>query len=199
MRMMKRHPTLEIGNQLFLQAMRQDFLDDVWQLAGNREVAKTLITIPYPFERVDAEKWISESADNFKRSGDLTFAIFDIKEEGVVFVGSVSLQLFPVHEGAELRFWIGHPYWNKGYATLAARAVVWCGFMALDLNRISARHMSRNPGSGRVLQKLGMHYEGRIRQAIKKWGAFEDIEAYGMLKSDFDYQNPAVYRGIIRS
>ena len=47
-----------------------------------------------------------------------------------------------------------------------------------------ARQFKRNPASGRVLQKVGMTYEGCLRQDVKKWEAFEDMECYGVLRSE---------------
>jgi ribosomal-protein-alanine N-acetyltransferase len=58
-------------------------------------------------------------------------------------------------------------------------------FRDLGLNRVHASHLSRNPASGRVMQKLGMSHEGRLRQHVKKWGIFEDIEKYGILRSEY--------------
>ena len=50
------------------------------------------------------------------------------------------------------------------------------GFEQLDLNRIFAYHLTRNPASGRVMQKLGMKHEGRMRRHVERWGKFEDME-----------------------
>ena len=66
----------------------------------------------------------------------------------------------------------------------AASALVEYGFDVLDLNRIQARHMTRNPASGRVMQKIGMRLEGIQRQQVRVWDAFEDVAMYGILSSD---------------
>ena len=77
------------------------------------------------------------------------------------------------------------PYWNNGYGTEAVQAVLKYGFEVLGLNRIHAKHFKRNPASGRILQKIGMKYEGCQRQHFKKWDNFEDIELYGILRSEY--------------
>jgi len=46
--------------------------------------------------------------------------------------------------------------------------------------------MTKNPGSCKVMKKIGMKHEGTFPQHIWKWGSFEDIELYGMVKSDYD-------------
>lgn len=59
------------------------------------------------------------------------------------------------------------------------------GFDALGLNRLYATYLKRNPASGRVMQKLGMSYEGCLRGHRKKWGIFEDVGLYGLLSRDY--------------
>ncbi len=66
----------------------------------------------------------------------------------------------------------------------AATAVVSCAFDELKLQRIYAHCFSRNPSSGKVLSKFGMTHEGKLRQHILKWNEFEDIDLYGILRSE---------------
>jgi RimJ/RimL family protein N-acetyltransferase len=90
------------------------------------------------------------------------------------------------HDAGELGYWIGKPYWNQGYCTEAAKAVLRYVFSALELNRVGAIHFTRNPASGRVMQKIGMRYEGERRQALKRWGEYVDIACYGILREDLE-------------
>jgi ribosomal-protein-alanine N-acetyltransferase len=113
-------------------------------------------------------------------------------EEHAVFLSPISILLFAVglelevaHRRAERGYWIGVPYLGNGYATEAARAVVRYGFDVLKLHRIFASHFQGNPASGKVLQKVGMKYEGRLRNHVRKWDQFQDLEFYGILESDF--------------
>ncbi len=57
-------------------------------------------------------------------------------------------------------------------------------FDVKHLNRVHAHHMTRNPASGRILQKLGMRHEGTLREYIMKWGVPENVEVYAMLAAD---------------
>jgi len=84
-----------------------------------------------------------------------------------------------------LGFWIGTDYWSQGYATEAGRAVIRFAFEQLNLNRVHAHHMVRNPASGRVLEKLGMKREGVLRQRLKKWGVFEDVVVMAILREEW--------------
>jgi RimJ/RimL family protein N-acetyltransferase len=100
-------------------------------------------------------------------------------------IGSVGLRdIDREHEQAELGFWIGREWWGHGYAREAAAAVIAFGFGVLGLNRICAHHMERNPAAGRVLQAAGMQREGILRQRVRKWGAYEDVVLYAILRDD---------------
>ncbi len=154
----------------------------VQQLANDHDIASTMLNLPHPYEDGVAEKWINTHQENFDNGKGMPFAI--VIHEKNELIGSISLTVNPQHEKAELGYWIAKPYWNCGYCTEAARAVLAYGFDILKLNRICAHHFGRNPASGRVMQKIGMHHEGSLRQDIKKWEKFEDIEIYGILRND---------------
>lgn len=52
------------------------------------------------------------------------------------------------------------------------------------LHRVVAQHFTRNPASGRVMQKIGMRHEGTLRGHVRKGDRWEDLEVYGMLHHD---------------
>lgn len=156
---------------------------DVQRLAGHRDIASTTLNIPHPYEDGMAERWISGHQERYERGECVDWAI-TLRSSGML-VGAISLMdISRQHASAELGYWIGRPYWGQGYCTEAARAVVDYGFRVLGLNRIHACHFARNPASGRVMQKIGMTHEGHRRQAVEKWGTFEDVEDYAILKGD---------------
>jgi RimJ/RimL family protein N-acetyltransferase len=100
-------------------------------------------------------------------------------------VGNVGLRLCPQHARGELGYLIGKRYWGRGYCTEAVRAALRYAFNELKLNRVFAEHFSRNPASGRVMQKTGMRYEGILRQHLRKLdGQFEDAVTYGILRAE---------------
>lgn len=173
-----------LTERLLLRSLTLEDAPDVQRLAGDRDVASTVLNIPHPYEDGMAEDWIRSCYDKFKKDEGLHFAI--ILKTDSTLIGVIGLELEQENERAELGYWIGKPYWNHGYATEAARAVVAYSFEVLKLNRIYAYHFTRNPASGRVLEKVRMRYEGCRRQHTKKWDNFEDSIGYGILKSDYD-------------
>ena len=180
---MKTAPPL-LTDRLILRSLTLKDAADVQRLVGEYDVASTLPNMPHPYEDGMAEAWIHSCYERFEKDEALNFAITLRTDKK--FIGGIALRLNQENKNGELGYWIGKPYWNRGYATEAAKAVVAYGFEVLKLNRIHAYHFKRNVASGRVLEKIGMHYEGCRRQHIKKWGNFEDIMGYGILKADFD-------------
>jgi ribosomal-protein-alanine N-acetyltransferase len=151
----------------------------VQQLAAAREVALNTLSIPHPYPDGAAEDWISSHEAKFEQ-GHINFAI----DDGLL-VGAIGLVTKREDDVAEIGYWIGLPYWGRGYASEAAEAVVRYGFEDQNLNKIYAAHFTRNPASGRVLQRLGMRHEGTLRQQNKKWDEYVDSELYAILKSEW--------------
>ena len=172
-----------LTERLLLRSLTLEDAQDVQHLAGERDIASTLPNMPHPYEDGMAEEWIRSCSGKFEKDEALNFAI--IRRTDKKLIGGIELRLDRENENGELGYWIGKPYWNCGYATEAARAVVAYGFEVLKLNRVHAKHFKRNAASRRVLEKIGMCYEGCRRQHIKKWDNFEDLMEYGMLKAEF--------------
>ena len=175
-------PTLGTA-RLLLRPFKLEDAPAVQRLAGVREVADTTLNIPHPYRDGVAEAWILTHKQLFRVGILATFALVLVGTEELI--GAVGLRIEAVHGRAELGYWLGVPYWGKGYCTEAARAVLAYGFNALGLVRIHASHLTRNPASGRVMQKLGMRREGRLRNHIRKNDVLEDVEVYGILRQEF--------------
>ena len=152
------------------------------RLINTREVALNTLRIPYPYPEEEAERWIANHEERVQK-GDHAFAV--TLRETRELIGTVGLHRKAENDSAEIGYWIGVPYWGKGYATEAAGAMLRYGFETFPLNRIFAMHFGRNAASGRVLQKIGMRHEGTLRQHLKKWDEYVDLECYGILRSDF--------------
>ncbi|MDD5418641.1 MAG: GNAT family N-acetyltransferase [Methanomicrobiaceae archaeon] len=157
---------------------------DVQRLAGDLEIAENSLHLPHPYEDGMAERWIGTHRIGFAWGDRLILAVTHRNEKHLI--GTVGLGIERDHDRAELGYWIGRPYWNRGYATEAVGAIIGYGFQELGLNRIHALHFSRNTASGRVMQKVGMAHEGRLRQHVRKWGVYEDVEVYGVVREEYD-------------
>ena len=151
----------------------------VEQLAGEREIALNTMFVPHPYPEGAAVGWIEMQQADFDAGRNHTFAI----DDGAL-AGAIGLMM--KGDGiAEIGYWIGKPYWNRGYASEAAVAIIRYGFEQANLERIFAGYFARNAASGRVMQKAGMTYEGTLRKHAVKWGERLDMVFYGILREEF--------------
>ena len=132
-----------------------------------------------------AEQWIGSRWAAFEAGTGVNFAI--VRRADSCFIGEIGIMRNQSHDNAEMGYWIGKPYWNEGYGTEAAGAVIRYAFEHLGLNRVYAAHYTRNPPSGRILQKIDMTYEGCLRQQVKKREAYEDLEHYAIIRSEYQH------------
>ncbi|AOU99131.1 GNAT family N-acetyltransferase [Acidihalobacter yilgarnensis] len=175
-------PTL-LTTRLLLRAFNHADAPDVQRLAGDRAIADTTLNVPHPYEVGMAEAWIA-GHDAALKSGHLQNFAITLREGGTL-IGAIGLTIEPRFERAELGYWIGRPYWGRGYCTEAGKAVLRHGFIERGLNRIHASHFVRNPASGRMLDKLGLQPEGMLRQHARRWEDYEDLILYGLLRQDW--------------
>lgn len=181
-------PELETA-RLRLRAFVPADAPAVQRLAGDRRVADTTLSIPHPYPDGAAEAWIATHAPAWVAGTQLTYAV-TARADGTL-LGAVGLALEPEHASAELGYWIAVPEWGRGYATESAAALCEHAFAVLGIHRIQARHLLRNPASGRVMQKLGMRREGVLRGALRKWDRFEDVAIYAVLAPEWRTADPA--------
>lgn len=151
-------------------------------LAGDEEVARTT-NLPHPYPPGSASHWIMAGHEAAARGLRYPFAI--VRNIDHQLVGAMTLLMAPEHRRAELGYWIGRPYWGQGYATETARRVTAHAFDDLGVNKVTGRALHYNRASTRVMEKVGMFHEGTLRQDIYHWDAFEDIDVYGLLRTEY--------------
>jgi ribosomal-protein-alanine N-acetyltransferase len=119
-------------------------------LAGDWDVASMTGRIPYPYSEIAARQWINGVEENEK--------VFGI-ECNAELIGICGFTTEP-NGDAELGYWIGKPYWGRGFATEAAKCVMDYGFRKVGIRGFVCKHLTGNPASARVIQKLGFRYVG---------------------------------------
>ena len=169
--------------RLLLRSLERSDIPDLVRLAGAREVAATTINIPHPYTASDAEGFIAHAETEAAAGRSAVFAV--IIASGRELCGAVGLTITPASHRAELGYWIGVPYWSRGFATEAASAALQFGFDTLGLRKIHASHFAGNVASQRVLEKIGMRHEGCFHAHVLKWDQEIDLENYGMPACEF--------------
>lgn len=169
-------------DRLVLRAFARIDAPAVAELAGDAEVSRYLLHVPYPYPRELAAGWIGGHADTWLAGAGPTWAIE--RRADRVLLGTVSLRWTARHGRAELGYWLGRPHWGQGYASEAALAALRWAFGVLGVDRVCAQHLGGNERSARVLRGLGMQPEGVRRQHLRKGGALHDVHLYARLRSD---------------
>ncbi len=166
--------------RLRLRSYTEADITELLPLIGTREVAATTLRIAHPYTEQDARGFLEMAKDP-----DKIWLAIALRVDGRQ-IGGIGLRVDQQHRHAELGYWLGLPYWGKGYATEAAREMLRYGFEDLHLHRIFASHFKHNPVSGRILKKIGMRYEGCQREHLLKWGQFADSELYSILRREWE-------------
>ncbi|MFA5949833.1 MAG: GNAT family N-acetyltransferase [Hyphomicrobium sp.] len=118
--------------------------------AGDWDVARMTARIPYPYSEQLAFDWMANLAeDEFVRA---------ILFEGEM-IGAVGY--IPNGNGtAEIGYWLGKPWWGRGFATEAASALMRHCFLDAGFTGLTCCHFTDNAGSARVIAKLGFRRSG---------------------------------------
>jgi ribosomal-protein-alanine N-acetyltransferase len=165
---------------VIVRPWRASDLKDLVRNANNRKIWLNLRDrFPHPFTVADARAWLAiRGADTGNPHN------FAIEFEGGA-IGGIGIEFFrDVHRfTAEIGYWLGEPFWGRGFATIALRAVTGYAFAAFDLERIQATVYEWNPASARVLEKAGYEFEGRLRNYVMKDGRLGDVLMYAKLRA----------------
>lgn len=162
-----------------LREYKFDDIDRLVLLANNKKVSQYLIdTFPYPYTYEDAKWWISAGC---KQNNAITRAI----EYNNELVGSIGItpQLGWKSHQAEIGYWIGEKYWNKGIATGALRKMTDYSFSQLPFKKLFAPVLSPNKVSMRILEKNAYELEGVLKSEVNKNNQYYDIYHYAKIFS----------------
>ncbi len=132
---------------------------------------------PYPYGIEDAEEWIQFAMG---QEPETIFAIASA-DEAIGCIGMLP-QTDVARLSAEVGYWLGEPFRNRGIATGALRALAEYAFTELGMVRLYATVMEWNPASARVLEKAGYQYEGLLRKSIIKDGKILDQWLYAIVR-----------------
>ena len=143
--------------RLILRKWKDSDAEQLFIMASVPEIGKGAGWLPH--EDVSYSKAIIRAI----LSADGEFAITDKKS--LVPIGSIGIRKedskkrgIVGDKSAEIGYWIGRDYWNRGFATEALRAVIEYGFKDLKMKKIYCAYFDDNVKSRRVLEKCGLYY-----------------------------------------
>ena len=175
-------PTLET-ERLVLRKLHRKDVGDIYDYASEPEVARYM---PWEYHRSldDAAMFLRSQLDAYRRGQPASWGLVLKAEDRLV--GAAGFGVWSLSNSkAEFGYVLGKRYWNQGLMTEAAEEIVRFGFEEMLLNRLQARAITDNIASWRVMEKIGMTYEGTERKSRFEKGRFVDFRLYAILRDEY--------------
>jgi ribosomal-protein-alanine N-acetyltransferase len=172
-----------LGEKVRLRPIREADAPDAYHLIADEAVLATLAW-DGPSSEVEIAETYHRWETEFQTDENCNLAIERVDEPGLV--GCITAR-FPRHpRQADIGYWLGVPYWNRGYMTEAVRLVCHLSFKYLDAARAYATVFVGNNSSRKVLEKNGFTVDGTLRHHVFKRGEFLDSWFLTLLRSEWE-------------
>lgn len=168
--------------------LRPPKLADAKELAhliNNIRISQNLLVVAYPNDPKKTHSFVRKHALNAKKKApsDLVFVITDTKTKlpmGVIGIHDIS----EYSRTATIGYWLGEPYWGKGYMSEAINRVIPYLFKNMKLRRIEGMVFTNNKDSQAVLLKAGFQKEGIKKKSCrcKATGKIHDEIVFGLVR-----------------
>jgi len=188
-----RQPPVLTTERLILREFRPSDAEDMYEYACRPDVTRYVTWDPHP----DVEytrNWLEFIQGKYKEGSFYDWAVIKRSENGFrgseppKMIGSCGFTSIDLNNNiAEIGYVINPAYRGQGYAPEAAEAVMAFAFDKLEINRIEARYIIGNDPSRRVMEKLGMKFEGVHREAVLLRGSYRNIGICSILEPEFFY------------
>lgn len=165
-------------NGFELRPWKQEDVASLAEQANNINVWNNVRdSFPYPYTEEDGHVFIKMN-EELPFIQNLAIIVDNKAVGGVGIISQTDVERF----SAEIGYWIGEPYWDKGIVTEAVKAAVDYFFSATSLMRLFASVFEYNVASMRVMEKAGFRKAGVMEKAAYKNGRFVDFHYYELLK-----------------
>ncbi|WP_223700445.1 GNAT family N-acetyltransferase [Sutcliffiella deserti] len=176
---MKPVPTL-LTERLQLRKLTLKDAETIFLYFSNPEMTRFYGMEPFE-SRLEAEKFIKNFLDDY----NMLFRWGIVEKDSNRLIGTCGFHaISEKHLRAEIGYEIDVPFWGKGYATEAIKALIEYGMDTLKLQRIGANVYPENISSRRVLEKAGFSHEGLLRNYLFQGGNFHDANVFSILKNE---------------
>lgn len=176
---LKDRPARGIATErLVLRAPRKADAPAIAALINDRRIVENLARVPYPYTVDDAHDFVAL----VERGSECSFLVTlpDGTLVGGCGIGSLR------RDGPEIGYWFGVPYWGRGYATEAARAVIDHAFNELGHEFLLGGARVTNPASRRVLEKCGYQWTGVVLQRSRALGTSVPCDRFRLTRERWD-------------
>lgn len=149
-------PTRLLTGQLVLRPLEPRDALAMAQHLSEWDIVKQTSTIPFPYDERSALTWIARVGRRHREGRQYAFAITARESDELIGAIALSLDVDSVSgRTGEIGYWLGLPFWGRGYASEAVAAVTEFGLGTLGLDAIEAVVFKENRNSKRVLERCG--------------------------------------------
>ncbi|MNB76672.1 putative ribosomal N-acetyltransferase YdaF [compost metagenome] len=172
---------LETERLLIREFEYEDFRE-VHAYASDPLVARYMIWGPNT--EAETKDYINMTMELQKQSPRLDYEFAVVLKATGQLMGGCGIHLSEPRQG-EIGYCFNPLFWKKGYTSEAAAALLHLGFGEFALHRIYATCRPDNTGSAKVMQKIGMRYEGHLREHMWHKGGWHDSFLYSVLEHEY--------------
>jgi len=132
----------------------------------------------------DTKKMIQQWVDRYQDNSVYYWGIYLKNGE---MIGSIGITITSEYDfKGELGYKTGSCWWNQGYSSEAAKAVIDYMFRNTDIERIDSFCSVKNPASRKVMEKAGMRCEGLLQHYYRTRDGFHDCSIYGIIRNEWE-------------
>ena len=169
--------------RLYLRGMLVADAPDMFDYARDPEVSRFLTWEPHPHVKF-TKSYLTCVGQQYRTGDFFDWAV--IHRESGRMIGTCGFTSFRYESNAGEIGYVLHPdFRGQGLATEAVRAVLSFGFEELELHRIEARYMQENIASRRLMERVGMTFEGFAREAELVKGSYRTIGRCAILRREY--------------
>jgi RimJ/RimL family protein N-acetyltransferase len=178
---------------IYLEPIALAHAPAIQTLASDALIAATS-NVPHPYPLDGAITWIRYTMAQRELGREVNFAVMSTNEpHGAKVVGVCGvLNITGTPRRGELGYWIGVPYWGRGYATAAARTLVRIVFQEHGVAELYSSCLVRNRPSFRVLEKTGFRHVGYGLHPHTKWGPEDRFALFELARAEWMEANALI-------
>lgn len=175
-------PKLE-SERLKFRAIKQSDLEDIYEYSQNPKTSHYLLWSPHQ-DIYETQRFVDIVISKYK-SGEYNDWAIVLKKDNRMIGTCGFTNIDDENKVVEIGYVLNPEYWGMGYATEAVNTILEFAFMKLDANRVEAKFIKGNDASLAVMKKVGMTFEGYLRDAIISKGRFKTIGISSILKKEY--------------
>lgn len=169
--------------RLLLRRHEPEDAGPIARLIDNWNVVRWLSQVPFPYTADDAALWIEQCHRTWDEGREYQYVIARSADGRTI--GHIGLTLDRDGRSAEFGYWLGQPYWGRGFVREAVQATLTVAFRWLVLDHVRASCIGDNHASLQVLRGAGFVEVGRCRKMFQPQGRQLEVPLLALSRPRF--------------